>query len=101
SNSSQRPNRLNLDPDCLSFADLNTTCGNEGRLRDYTTVGIEPRFTYNYDAGRLFRGELQTGFRIHWEHQDRLQLIGDRPDSRTGIPAEINIRRNQAYSAFV
>lgn len=101
SNSSQRPNRLNLDPDCLSFADLNTTCGNEGRLRDYTTVGIEPRFTYNYDAGGAFRGEMQTGFRVHFEHQDRLQLIGDRPDSRTGVPAEINIRRNRAYAAFV
>lgn len=101
SNSSQRPNRLNIDSDCLSFTDLNTTCGNEGRLRDYTTVGIEPRFTYNYDAGGVFRGELQTGFRVHFEHQDRLQLIGDRPDSRTGVPAEINIRRNRAYSAFV
>lgn len=100
SNSGQRPNRLNVDPDCLSFADLNTTCGIEGRLRDYTTVGIEPRFTYNYDAGGLFRGELQTGFRIHWEKQDRVQLNGDRPDSRTGIPAEINIRRNLAYSGF-
>ena len=35
SNSDQRPNRLNSDPDCLSLADLNTTCGNQGTPRDF------------------------------------------------------------------
>jgi Fe(3+) dicitrate transport protein len=101
SNSGQRPNRLNVDPDCRSMADLNTTCGNEGRLREYETYGIEPRMIYNYDAGGSIRGELQAGVRLHLEHQDRRQENGDLPDSRTGVPVEINTRRNFAVSGFV
>ncbi|MEO5858253.1 MAG: TonB-dependent receptor plug domain-containing protein, partial [Pyrinomonadaceae bacterium] len=101
SNSGQRPNRLNVDPDCLSMADLNTTCGNEGRLREYETYGIEPRFTFNYDAGTSFRGELQAGVRAHWEVQKRRQENGDLPNSRSGVAVEINERRNDAYSGFV
>lgn len=101
SNSGQRPNRLNVDPDCLSFADLNTTCGNEGRLREYETYGVAPRFDYNYSAGGSFRGELQAGFRLHWEDQFRRQLNGDLPNSRDGIASEINRRRNFATAGFV
>lgn len=101
SNSSQRPNRLNVDPDCLSMADLNTTCGNEGRLRNYETYGIEPRFTWNYDAGSAFRGELQAGFRLHWENQNRRQLNGPVPNSRDGVMAESNRRSNFAQSGFI
>jgi len=101
SNSAQRPNRLNVDPDCRSMADLNTTCGNEGRLRKYETYGIEPRLTFNYDAGANFRGELQAGVRAHWEVQRRRQENGDLPNSRSGVAVEINERRNIAYSGFV
>ncbi len=100
SNSGQRPNRLNVDPDCLSLNDLNTTCGNEGRLREYATHGISPRFTLNYDAGTAFRGDLQTGFRVHWERQDRLQKNGDLPTSRDGVVSENNQRKTFAYSGF-
>ncbi|HMQ02355.1 MAG TPA: TonB-dependent receptor plug domain-containing protein [Pyrinomonadaceae bacterium] len=101
SNSGQRPNRLNIDPDCLSMADLNTTCGNEGRLRKYETYGIEPKFSLNYDSGNLFRGELLTGVRYHWETQRRRQENGDVPHSRSGAASEINIRKNEALSGFV
>ncbi len=101
SNSGQRPNRLNVDPDCRSMADLNTTCGNEGRLRDYETYGIEPKFTFNYNSGNAFRGELLTGVRYHWETQRRRQENGDLPNSRSGTPSEINIRKNEAVSGFV
>jgi Fe(3+) dicitrate transport protein len=100
SNSGQRPNRLNVDPDCLSLAQLNTTCGNEGRLRNYLNFGIEPRFTLNYESGNSFRGELQTGFRYHWERQRRKQANGDLPNSRSGTLSEFNVRRNPAYSAY-
>lgn len=101
SNSGQRPNRLNVDPDCLSMADLNTTCGNEGRLRKYETYGIDPQITYTYNASSSIRGELRGGFRIHWEFQDRRQENGDVPTSRSGIASEINVRRNFAASGFV
>ena len=101
SNSGQRPNRLNVDADCLSLNDLNTTCGNEGRLRQYETYGISPKFTLNYDAGTTFRGELQAGFRVHWERQDRLQKNGDLPASRDGVVSENNKRKTFAYSGFI
>jgi Fe(3+) dicitrate transport protein len=101
SNSGQRPNRLNVDPDCLSMADLNTTCGNEGRLRQYDTYGIAPQVTHQYNAGNEFRGELQGGLRFHWEKQHRRQLNGDTPNSRDGVLSELNVRSNFATSAFI
>ncbi|MBD0326203.1 MAG: TonB-dependent siderophore receptor, partial [Pyrinomonadaceae bacterium] len=99
SNSGQRPNRLNADPDCRSMADLNTTCGNEGRLRKYYFVGAEPRLHVTH---KLFgiRNEADFGFRAHYETQQRRQENGDLPTSRSGLLVENNERRNQAYSGF-
>lgn len=99
SNSGQRPNRLNIDPDCRSMADLLTTCGNEGRLRDYRTWGIEPKLSMRFDLGSV-RYDLATGFRYVSENQDRRQLNGDLPDSRDGALVESNVRRNRALSGF-
>lgn len=100
SNSSQRPNRLNVDPDCRSLADLNTTCGNEGRLRDYLMFGIEPRLTAGFRLGDV-RNEFTAGFRYHRENQDRRQKSGDLPNSRDGVFVESNERKTAAVSAFV
>ncbi|MGH9650393.1 MAG: TonB-dependent receptor plug domain-containing protein, partial [Terriglobales bacterium] len=41
SNSNQRPND-SADPACGGMANLNTTCGIEGRIRSYYVWGIEP-----------------------------------------------------------
>jgi Fe(3+) dicitrate transport protein len=101
SNSGQRPNRLNVDPDCLSMADLNTTCGNEGRLRQYKTYGVEPRFIQSFSMGRAARGELKAGFRLHREEQNRRQENGDLPTSRSGVLVENNLRSNFAAAGFV
>ncbi|HEY0082254.1 MAG TPA: TonB-dependent receptor, partial [Pyrinomonadaceae bacterium] len=100
SNSAQRPNRLRVDPDCRSFADLNTTCGNEGRLRTYYFFGVEPHLNVRH---KLFgvRSETDFGLRAHYETQERLQKNGDLPNSRDGVLAEDNERRNGAYSGFV
>ena len=100
SNSAQRPNRLNVDPDCRSLADLNTTCGNEGRLRKYHTVGFEPRLNAIFDTGSV-RNEFTGGFRVHWEKQNRRQENGDTPTSRSGVASEINLRENFAASGFI
>ncbi|MBA2737420.1 MAG: TonB-dependent receptor plug domain-containing protein, partial [Pyrinomonadaceae bacterium] len=100
SNSSQRPNRLNVDPDCRSLADLNTTCGNEGRLRDYFMIGIEPRLNAQFNLGKV-KNEFNIGFRVHREDQDRLQKNGDLPTSRDGVIAENNERQSLAQSGFV
>ena len=103
SNSNERPNRLRTlaggDPDCAGLADLNTTCGNQGRLRRYHFAGVEPRLRVNH---RLFglRGEADFGFRAHFETQQRRQENGDLPTSRSGLLVEDNERRNQAYSGF-
>ncbi len=107
SNSAQRPNDAS-DPDCGGLANLNTTCGIEGRLRDYTVYGLEPRLRLTHGLlGALSQADI--GVRAHFEHQDRRQVNGDSPGSRVPGAAddvnsgvrEDNNRQNQAYSAFV
>jgi Fe(3+) dicitrate transport protein len=104
SNSGERPNRLfslsGGDADCRGMQDLNATCGNQGRQRNYLNVGLEPRVTFDYKLGSV-RNELNAGFRVHYENQDRIQENGDLPNSRSGALVEENIRKAFATSAFV
>lgn len=100
SNSGQRPSRLTVDADCRSLADLHTTCGNEGRLRDYLIIGFEPRLNAQFNLGAV-KNEFTAGFRIHDEEQDRIQKNGDLPNSRDGVIAENNERLALAYSGFL
>jgi Fe(3+) dicitrate transport protein len=99
SNSGQRPNDAS-DPKCAGMANLDTTCGNEGRLRDYDHFGIEPRLRFGH---RLFgvSSEAEVGLRAHFEVQERLQENGETPTARSGRVVEDNRRENQAHSAFV
>ena len=99
SNSGQRPND-DADPKCRGMANLDTTCGNEGRLRRYATGGVEPRVRYGY---RFFGvgSEAEFGARAHFEVQERRQRNGDTPTARSGVLVENNQRTNQAYSSFV
>lgn len=99
SNSRQRPNDA-ADPACGGMANLNTTCGNEGRLRHYLTWGIDPRLRANFTFLGI-RNETDLGFRYHYENQDRRQVNGDRPDARSGVLVERNLRRNHANSGFL
>ena len=103
SNSNERPNRLNTlpggDPDCRGMADLNTTCGNQGRLRKYYVRGVESRVRTNF-AFLGINNEADFGGRIHFETQDRQQQNGDTPKARTGVVVENNERKNSAYSVF-
>jgi Fe(3+) dicitrate transport protein len=79
---------------------LDTTCGNEGRLRQYFTGGVEPRLRLSH---RVFgvRSETDLGVRVHLERQHRRQENGDTPTARSGLLVEHNLRHNQAYSPFV
>jgi Fe(3+) dicitrate transport protein len=98
SNSGQRPNDA-ADPLCGGMANLHTTCGNEGRLREYYSWGVEPRISVHH---RLFgiASETNLGVRAHFENQDRLQQNGATPTARAGVLVESNARRNDAYSGF-
>jgi Fe(3+) dicitrate transport protein len=99
SNSNQRPND-SADPACGGMANLNTTCGNEGRLRNYSVWGVEPRVrTQQRWLG--IRNDVDFGGRIHHELQERQQQNGPLPTSRRGVVVENNQRRNQAYSGFI
>ena len=98
SNSGQRPNRAS-DPGCGGMANLNTTCGNEGRLRQYYTFGVEPRLRVHHRAFRM-TGEADFGVRVHFEEQIRRQENGATPTARSGQLVEHNLRSNQAYSTF-
>jgi len=105
SNSNQRPNDRS-DPACGGMANLDTTCGNEGRVRQYWTAGVEPRVTVEHG---LFGVDnvTEAGMRYHHEDQYRVQANGDRPDSRepgTGPNAGIkedSDRTVTAISGFV
>jgi len=105
SNSNERPLRINTaaqpfrDLDCRGMIDLSTTCGNQGNLRDYLTVGFESRANFNFDFGSV-RNDLNIGFRVHREDQDRLRKLGDLPNARDGVLVEQNERKALAYSAF-
>ncbi len=104
SNSAQRPNDAS-DPACASMANLNTTCGTEGRLREYHQYGVESRLGWE---GELFGAptEVEAGLRYHAELQNRLQVNADTPNGRTpgvsvnGGTPESNRREAEAWSAF-
>jgi Fe(3+) dicitrate transport protein len=95
SNSNERPNS-----NCGGIVNLNTTCGNQGRLRNYHTWGVDPRLRVNYDFAGL-RHETDLGFRAHFETQNRIQQNGPTPTARGGVTVEDNERKNQAYSGYV
>jgi len=105
SNSNQRPNDAS-DPACGGLANLSTTCGNEGRLRDYDTYGIETRLTLDHALLGL-AGETEVGLRYHVERQKRRQWNGDTPNARTpGTGVNAGVRENNerdvdAFSAFI
>lgn len=99
SNSAQRPNDAS-DPLCAGMANLDTTCGNEGRLRQYHAWGVEPRVQVFH---RVFGVTSETAFgvRAHFEHQDRRQENGSTPAARSGAVVEDNVRTNQGFSGFL
>ena len=105
SNSTQRPNDRS-DPACGGMTNLDSSCGNEGRLREYWTAGLEPRVSVQHG---LFGVDnvTEAGLRYHREDQDRVQANGDFPNSRepgTGPNAGIkedSDRAVTAYSGFV
>ncbi len=99
SNSAQRPND-SADARCAGMDNLNTTCGNEGRLRQYWAWGVEPRASLYHRAFGV-QGEADFGVRAHFENQDRLQENGDTPLARSGLVVESNVRKNAAYSGFI
>ena len=99
SNSSQRPNDAS-DPACVGMANLDTTCGNEGRLRRYVVWGVEPRFRAISRLGSI-SNETDFGVRVHVEDQERRQENGPTPAARSGVVVENNERRNVAYAGFV
>lgn len=99
SNSGQRPNRFNT-PGCAGMADLYTTCGNEGRLREYQTWGVDPKVKAAHSWLGI-RQETDFGFRGHFENQNRIQMNGAAPLARTGAVVEDNERNTQGWSGFV
>lgn len=99
SNSNERPND-SADPACGGMANLYTTCGNQGRLREFYTGGLESRARVAWNGGPL-RNETSFGGRLHYENQERLQKNGPLPASREGLVAEDNQRKAQAASFFV
>lgn len=72
----------------------------QGRLRDYTQYGIEPRLRMTHSMLGT-TSELDAGFRLHREEQKRLQVNGTNALARTGTVAEDNLRETTAMAVFV
>ncbi|MBU3694939.1 MAG: TonB-dependent receptor [Rhodocyclaceae bacterium] len=71
--------------------------GNQGRLRDYITYGIEPRLVA---PNRL--GELQIGLKAHFEEQKRTQRNFAAPTPQGDFTdSERVTRRLDAYSGYL
>lgn len=96
SNSSQRPS----GPTCGGMANISTTCGTEGRLREYHQYGVESRLTW-YGALLGADAGIETGTRWHTERQRRFQVNATTPTGRTGAIVENNTRTADAVSGFV
>lgn len=99
SNSGQRPNDA-ADPACGGMSNLNTTCGNEGRLRRYVVFGVEPRVRVSHRTFGISQ-ETDAGARLHIEDQERRQENGASPTARSGVLVENNQRTVDAVSSFV
>jgi Fe(3+) dicitrate transport protein len=105
SNSGQRPNDRS-DPTCGGMDNLYTACGNEGRLRQYWTAGVEPRATIEHELFGI-DNVTEAGMRVHHEDQFRIQANGDTPEAREpGVGVNAGIREDSdrtvdAVSAFV
>ena len=108
SNSAQRPNDSS-DPLCRGMANVNITCGNEGRLRTYDTWGVESRVTLDHAEflGTGIGGSTEFGVRYHSERQHRRQVNSDTPTGRTaGTSVNAGLREDSerdtdALSAFL
>ena len=105
SNSSQRPNDAS-DPACGGLVNLNTSCGNEGRLREYHVYGLESRLNWDLEAFGI-PTDIEAGLRWHTERQNRAQINADAPNGRTpgtsvnaGVK-ELNRRYARAWSGFI
>ncbi|HYW31145.1 MAG TPA: TonB-dependent receptor, partial [Gemmatimonas sp.] len=107
SNSAQRPNDRS-DPACGDMTNLNTTCGAEGRLREYAVVGLEPRASWQWVRDRAVV-EVDAGARVHHESQERQQVNSSTPRGRTlGVAGNVNAglvednrRTTEAYASYV
>lgn len=80
--------------------DPDTCNANQGRLREYTTYGVEPRLFVQHKSFGI-DNELELALRAHYENQDRRQENGASPTARSGTVVENNERRVSAYSALV
>jgi Fe(3+) dicitrate transport protein len=79
--------------------DPDTCNSTQGRLRDYTTYGIEPRLFVQHGAFGI-ENQFEASVRAHYETQERRQENGTSPTARSGTVAENNERNVDAYSAF-
>jgi Fe(3+) dicitrate transport protein len=80
--------------------DVDACNSTQGRLRDYTTRGIEPRLIV-WHEGLGARQEFELGVRLHAETQNRVQINAATPTGREGSVSERNRRTTDAVSAYI
>lgn len=71
----------NEEFNCQPGATTYQECGNQGRPRQYTFGGIEPRFELGWGSGSMV-SQFTAGARLHLEDVRRRQYLGNTPTSR-------------------
>jgi Fe(3+) dicitrate transport protein len=80
--------------------DVDACNSSQGRLRAYTTTGLDSRLSLGHDwLGTS--STLDLGVKLHDEKQDRKQVNASSSTGRAGTLAEDNRRDTRAYSAFI
>lgn len=70
------------------------------RNRSFEVVGIEPRVSYNFTAGKI-KNELEGGMRFMYERAFEKRIDGDRKNASSGTLRDDEIRTGYATSFFV
>ncbi|MGQ0457390.1 MAG: TonB-dependent receptor domain-containing protein [Hyphomicrobium sp.] len=80
--------------------DVDDCNSRQGRLRSYYARGLEQRWTFDYPVTETIANTLKTGFRLHSEDQQRLQVNATSPRGTSGPVSENNEREATAISLF-
>lgn len=73
----------------------------QGRVRNYSVFGIEPRLRAEYASWLGSPAEIEAGLRLHREVQERKQFNGMSALVRSGTVVEDNLRETTAVAAFL
>ncbi|MCH8557219.1 MAG: TonB-dependent receptor [Balneolia bacterium] len=74
--------------------------GTGNRNRQFEVLGVEPRFSLNYDLAGMNQ-ELDAGVRLLYERAFEQRIDGDTQSPQSGVLRDDEIRTGYAFSAYL